>query len=53
MMSETAIIGITFAISYGFVFILLFIYAWHSDREDEKYWKKFYGKSDKKRKRKK
>ena len=53
MMSETAIIGIIFALSYGFVFILLLIYAWYSDRDDEKYLGKLYGKSDKKRKHKK
>lgn len=53
MMSETAIIGIIFTISYGFVAILLGIYMWYSDRENEKHWERLYGKSDKKRKHKK
>lgn len=53
MMSEGTIIGIIFAISYGFVAILLGLYMWYSDRENEKYWERLYGKSDKKRKCKK
>lgn len=52
-MSEETIIVITFAISYGFVAILLGLYMWYSDRENEKYWEKLCGKSEKKRKRKK
>ena len=49
-MSEEMVIGIVFAISYGVVVILLGVYMWYSDRENEKYWERLYGKSDKKRK---
>lgn len=52
-MSEGTIIGIIFAICYGFVAVLLGLYMWYSDREMEKFWERLYGKSDKKRKRKK
>ena len=52
-MSEDTVICIIFAISYGVVAILLGLYMWYSDRENERYWERLYGKNDKKRKRKK
>ena len=52
-MSEGTIIGITFAISYSVVAVLLGLYMWYSNRENERYWERLYGKNDKKRKHKK
>ena len=44
-MSEETIIVIIFAISYGFFAILLGLYMWYSDRENERYWEELYGKA--------
>lgn len=52
-LGEGTIIGMTFAFCYCIVAIFIGLYMLFSDRENEKYWERLYGKSDKKGKLKK
>ena len=52
-LDESTIIGMVFAFCFFVDAILIGIYMYVSDRKNQKYWERLYGKSDKKRKHKK